>query len=249
MMKLTQGFAALDTADFSAPAFNTMRESIETLLQSRRVTLEHVERGDIAAAFALANTRAYREHAQAFDAVYSLLRCVEPPPHLTSKTAEKEHREREISEKVSASRDSSSPIPIWALLVFAGILAVGMLIWRYIMSLLAIRKRRAKRFICSIDIGVRINGFRRVVRLSDLSQVGCKLRVTTKLQVGDSVGVMMIAAERKGNVIWANNHYAGIEFSDHLSREEVATVAAMKQKKPSTKIIGHMHSRRYGAGQ
>jgi len=238
--EMTVGFAALDTTDFSASAFTDMRSTIESLLDSRRLTLDMANRGETEAALAIARTLPYREKARAFDVSYTTLNCIEPGTRLASVIAGDDREESGLPDKVGISPDASSPVSVLGLLLMAGVIAGVVLGWRYMTLRIAVRKRRAKRFVCSADVGIRSNGFLYEARLHDISQVGCKLSTRTEVKVGNRVDITVLSSEHKGRVIWANAYYAGVEFDSHLTDAQVADITEIRRKKPAPRIVGHM---------
>jgi len=237
LAEMRAGFAALERSDLRASPFDVMRAEIDALLLSRLDILDRVDRGDGDMALAVARGGPYAERARAFDASYRSLRCTAPRTTSHHSVSEDgETREPEFG-PTPALRIVSAPL---LAALAASFLALSFLGWRYLRMVLVRRKRRAKRFSCLLDIGMRIDGARHSARLHDLSQVGCKLAVTAPLRKGDTVTLAMPSAERRGRVIWANRHYAGIEFDRHLSAEQVGTIVTTEQDRRQPQILGHI---------
>jgi len=88
----------------------------------------------------------------------------------------------------------------------------------------AIRRRRRKRYFCSIAVQCRdAQGATHLCRVEDVSMSGARLslRGAAPLTTGSDVELDFGGVSLQGHVAWANRHFTGVDFARMLTRAEL----------------------------
>tara|TARA_R110000850_G_scaffold95540_2_gene200635 strand:- start:966 stop:1613 length:648 start_codon:yes stop_codon:yes gene_type:complete len=85
-------------------------------------------------------------------------------------------------------------------------------------------RRRARRHYCQTHVTVKIDDNESLTTIVDISQVGARLVVLPELVKHTPVTLRFDALSISGKVIWANEHFAAIDFEKSLSRAQVRQI-------------------------
>lgn len=238
LREMATELSSIEDADLTVPVYDDIRAAVLPFVQSRRQVLYQAENFGLAAATVTARTMSYARHAEAFDAIYRPLRCRSPERTPSGNTAGAARITTSDPNRMSARGgfELSASMLAYSAIAILILSAAGL---RLFLELKSRRKRRSKRFYCTIDTAIRKNGWRFDGRIHDISQVGCKLQSKAKLAAGESIAVTLLGTEQEGRIIWANRHYVGIEFSQYLNPGQVERIITAKPEKSEPRILGH----------